>query len=89
MLEEEFGEALTRNVDLQVQYETLIKVMCSGCVDSVASPSKLVQISSQLERQLEALANQHRPQVIMEEEDVMSDEDDIDDDDEIVDDHGE
>jgi hypothetical protein len=56
VLEGEFGEALTLNEDLQVQYETLIKVMCSRCVDSVASPSKLVQISSQLERQLEALS---------------------------------
>jgi hypothetical protein len=33
-----------------------------------------VQISSQIERQLEALGRQHRPQVIMEEEDVMSQE---------------
>jgi hypothetical protein len=74
VLEEEFGEALTLNEDLQVQYETIGKVRCSRCVDSAASQSKLVGISSQIERQLEALGRQHRPQVIMEEEDVMSQE---------------
>ena len=51
MLEEEFGNALTLNEDLQVQYESLVKVLCPGCVDT-ASPSKLFQISSQLERHL-------------------------------------
>ena len=70
MLEGEFGEALTRNEDLLVQWEGIRKVRCEGC----ASPSKLVQISSQIEMQLEALGRQHRPPVIMEEEDVMSQE---------------
>jgi hypothetical protein len=35
-----------------------------------------VHISSQLERHLYALSNQHRPQVILEEEDLMSQEED-------------
>lgn len=51
VLEEEFGNALTLNEDLQVQYESLVKVLCPQCVDT-ASPSKMVQISSQLERHL-------------------------------------
>ena len=70
VLEGEFGEALTRNEDLLVQWETKGKMRCSRC----ASSSKLVGISSQIEKQLEALGRQHRPQVIMEEEDVMSQE---------------
>jgi hypothetical protein len=75
VLEEEFGNALTLNEDLQVQYESLLKVLCPRCFDT-ASPSKLVHISSQLERHLYALSNQHRHQVILEEEDLMSQEED-------------
>jgi hypothetical protein len=64
VLEGEFGEALTRNEDLLLQWEGIRKVRCEGCAG----------VSSQIERQLEALGRQHRPQVIMEEEDLMSQE---------------
>ncbi len=60
-MEEEFGNALTMNEDLQVQFEQMLKVRCRRCL---VQPR--FNVSTQLEKHLYQLQINHRPSVIVE-----------------------